>query len=75
MNKMDLADEELVELVEDDIRDLLEKNGFDRDCPIIKVLLLKHSKAMKRMKTQSWSLLTQWTHTYQSQLAILTSHS
>jgi elongation factor Tu len=36
MNKMDLADPELVELVEEEIRDLLEKNGFDRDCPIIK---------------------------------------
>ena len=36
MNKMDLADEELVELVEEEIRELLEKNGFDRDCPIIK---------------------------------------
>ncbi len=36
MNKMDLADPELVELVEEDIRDLLEKNGFDRNCPIIK---------------------------------------
>src|SRR4029078_525434 len=36
MNKMDLADPDLVELVEDEIRDLLEKNGYDRDCPIIK---------------------------------------
>lgn len=36
LNKMDIADEELVELVEDDVRDLLEKNGFDRDAPIIK---------------------------------------
>lgn len=36
MNKMDLADADLVELVEEEIRDLLEKNGFDRDCPIIK---------------------------------------
>ena len=36
MNKMDLADDELVELVEEEIRELLEKNGFDRDCPIIK---------------------------------------
>ena len=36
LNKMDLADPDLVELVEEDIRDLLEKNGFDRDCPIIK---------------------------------------
>jgi len=36
MNKMDLADPELVELVEEDIRDLLAKYDFDRDCPIIK---------------------------------------
>ncbi len=36
LNKMDLADPELVELVEEDVRDLLEKNGFDRNCPIIK---------------------------------------
>jgi elongation factor Tu len=36
LNKMDLADPELVELVEEDVRDLLEKNDFDRNCPIIK---------------------------------------
>ena len=36
MNKMDLADADIVELVEEEIRELLEKNGFDRDCPIIK---------------------------------------
>jgi len=36
LNKMDLADPELVELVEEDIRDLLDKNGFDKDAPIIK---------------------------------------
>ena len=36
LNKMDLADPELVELVEMDIRELLEKNGFDEDAPIIK---------------------------------------
>jgi elongation factor Tu len=36
LNKMDLADVELVELVEEDIRELLEKNGFDKDAPIIK---------------------------------------
>ena len=36
MNKMDLADPELIELVEMDIRELLEKNGFDADAPIIK---------------------------------------
>lgn len=36
LNKMDLADPELVELVEEDIRDLLDKNGYDREAPIIK---------------------------------------
>ncbi len=36
LNKMDLADPELVELVEMDIRELLKKNGFDEDAPIIK---------------------------------------
>ncbi len=36
LNKMDLADPDLVELVEEEIRDLLEKNGYDRNAPIIK---------------------------------------
>lgn len=36
LNKMDLADPELVELVEEDVRDLLEKYEFDRNAPIIK---------------------------------------
>lgn len=36
MNKMDLADPELVDLVEEEIRDLLAKYDFDRDCPIIR---------------------------------------
>jgi elongation factor Tu len=36
MNKMDLADAELVDLVEEEIRELLEKYEFDRDCPIIR---------------------------------------
>ena len=37
LNKMDLADEELVELVEKDVRELLTKNGYDGDnAPIIK---------------------------------------
>src|SRR3989344_2692604 len=36
MNKMDLADPELVELVEVDIRDLLKKYEFDENAPIIK---------------------------------------
>ena len=36
LNKMDMADEELVELVEMDIRELLAKNGYDEDASIIK---------------------------------------
>jgi len=36
LNKMDFADPELVELVEMDIRELLAKNGYDEDAPIIK---------------------------------------
>ncbi|MBR3138070.1 elongation factor Tu [Candidatus Saccharibacteria bacterium] len=36
LNKMDLADPEMVELVEEEVRDILEKNGFDRNCPIIR---------------------------------------
>jgi elongation factor Tu len=36
LNKMDLADAELVDLVEEEVRELLEKNGFDRNAPIIR---------------------------------------
>jgi elongation factor Tu len=38
---MDQADADLVELVEEDIRDLLAKNGFDKDAPIVKGSALK----------------------------------
>jgi elongation factor Tu len=36
LNKMDLADPELTDLVEEEVRELLEKNGFDKDCPIVR---------------------------------------
>src|SRR6201988_2890991 len=36
LNKMDRADPDLVELVEEEIRELLEKNGYDKDAPIIR---------------------------------------
>ena len=36
LNKCDMVDDpEMIELVEEETRDLLEENGFDRDCPII----------------------------------------
>ena len=42
LNKMDMADEELVELIEVDVRELLSNNGFDGDnAPIIKGSALK----------------------------------
>ncbi|HWZ65896.1 MAG TPA: elongation factor Tu [Patescibacteria group bacterium] len=41
LNKMDMADTDLVELVEDDIKELLKKNGFDENAPIIKGSALK----------------------------------
>jgi elongation factor Tu len=36
LNKMDLADADLVELVEDEIREELAKQGFDKESPIVK---------------------------------------
>ncbi|HEX7963245.1 MAG TPA: elongation factor Tu [Candidatus Saccharimonadales bacterium] len=36
LNKMDLADPDLVDLVEEEVRELLEKNGFDKNAPIIR---------------------------------------
>jgi len=47
LNKMDLADPELVELVEEEIRDLLEKNGFDRNCPIVRGSATKALEGVK----------------------------
>jgi elongation factor Tu len=44
---MDLADPELVELVEMDIRELLAKNGFDENAPIIKGSATKALEGVK----------------------------
>ncbi len=41
MNKMDMADPELAELVEMEIRELLAKQGFDENAPVIKGSALK----------------------------------
>jgi elongation factor Tu len=41
MNKMDMADPELAELVEIEIRELLKKYDFDEDAPIVKGSALK----------------------------------
>ncbi len=37
LNKVDMVDDQdLVELVEEEVRELLEKQGFDKDCPVIR---------------------------------------
>jgi elongation factor Tu len=42
LNKSDMVDdEEMLELVEEEIRDLFEDNGFDRDAPVVQVSGLK----------------------------------
>jgi elongation factor Tu len=41
LNKIDLADPDLVELVEMEIRELLEKNGYDENAPIVRGSALK----------------------------------
>jgi len=42
LNKCDMVDDEdMISLVEDEVRDLLKKNGFDGNCPVIKGSALK----------------------------------
>ncbi|MFA6463919.1 MAG: elongation factor Tu [Candidatus Paceibacterota bacterium] len=42
LNKCDMVeDKELIDLVEEEVRELLEKQGFDKDCPVIKGSALK----------------------------------
>ncbi len=41
LNKMDMADADLVELIEEEIRDMLESYDFDREAPIVKGSALK----------------------------------
>ncbi len=37
LNKCDMVeDQDMIELVEEEIREILEKQGFDKDCPIIR---------------------------------------
>lgn len=42
LNKVDMVDdEEMLELVEEECRDLLDSQGFDSECPVVKVSALK----------------------------------
>ena len=58
LNKMDLADPELVELVEMDVRELLNKYGFDGDnAPIIKGSALKALEGDTEMEDRIMDLV------------------
>lgn len=57
MNKMDLADPELVDLVEEEIRDLLAKYDFDRDCPIVRGSATKALEGDKESEDAVMSLV------------------
>ena len=58
LNKMDLADPELVELVEMDVRELLNKYGFDGDnAPIIKGSALKALEGDAEMEDRIMDLV------------------
>ena len=55
LNKMDLADPELVELVEMDVRELLTKNGYDGDnAPIIKGSATKALEGDTEARSAIW---------------------
>jgi elongation factor Tu len=57
MNKMDLADPELADLIEEEIRELLEKNGFDKDAPIIRGSATKALEGDKENEDAIMSLI------------------
>ena len=46
LNKCDMVDDQdMIELVEEEIREILEKQGFDKDCPVIRGSGLKALEA------------------------------
>jgi elongation factor Tu len=48
LNKCDMVDDkEMLELVEEELRELLEKGGYDKDCPII------HGSGLKALESTS----------------------
>ena len=49
LNKVDMVpDKELIDLVEEEVRELLAKQGFDKDCPIIRGSALKALEATSK---------------------------
>ncbi|HWA52193.1 MAG TPA: elongation factor Tu [Patescibacteria group bacterium] len=58
LNKIDMVqDEELVQLVEDDIRSLLEKYQYPKDTPIVRVSALKALEGDKDAEAQIMKLM------------------
>ncbi len=54
LNKCDMVpDKELIDLVEEEVRELLEKQGFDKDCPVIRGSALKALEA--KTNDDEWS--------------------
>lgn len=75
LNKMDMADEEMVELIEEEVRDFLKRTASTKTLQSSRVLLLKLLKVKRNTKTLLWNWLTQWTATFQSQHVTWTNHS
>ena len=77
LNKADMVDdEELLELVELEVRELLNSYGFPGDdTPIVRVSALKALEGDAAGATRSWSLWTRWTATSPSLCARPTSRS
>jgi elongation factor Tu len=49
LNKVDMVpDKELIDLVEEEVRELLAKQGFDKDCPVIRGSALKALEATSK---------------------------
>jgi|SRR5271168_924686 len=54
LNKCDMVpDKELIDLVEEEVRELLQKQGFDKDCPVIRGSALKALEA--KDNNDEWS--------------------
>ena len=54
LNKCDMVpDKELIDLVEEEVRELMQKEGFDKDCPVIKGSALKALEA--KDNNDEWS--------------------
>jgi elongation factor Tu len=55
LNKCDMVDDaDMLDLVEEEIREILEKQGFDRDCPVIRGSALKALDSADN--TDAWAM-------------------